>query len=116
MLSLGARPIDEDRFAYSFQGIGRLQADAATIAFWLVALLAIAGVVLGALRAAPVWLWLTPLLLYVSVIWISGDIRYRLPIEPFFVWAAAFALVAGYDRLRGRRPAPPPPPTPAPLR
>jgi len=56
------------------------------------ALLAIAGVALGAARGTPWWLWAVPLLLFLSVIWISGDIRYRAPIEPFAVWAAAFAL------------------------
>ena len=98
--------VRNDRFAYSFQGIGRGFALAATIGWFLVVLLAIAGVVLGALRTGPWWFWVTPLLLFVSVIWISGDVRYRLPIEPFVIWPAAFALAALAERARGRRPAP----------
>lgn len=95
-----------NRAAYSFQGIGSGWANLATVAWYLLALLAIAGLALGAWRGTPAWLWLTPVLLFVSVVWISGDVRYRLPIEPFAVWAAAYALARITDRRRVPQPQP----------
>ena len=59
------------------------------------------GVLLG--PASFLWLWVLPLLLYAGVIWISSDIRYRAPIEPFVIWAGAFALT----RIRPERQPPP---------
>ena len=109
-LSHGVR---DAKVAYAFQGIGKGYAVLAALGWFLLALAAIAGLALGALRGGPWWFWVTPLLLFLSVIWISGDIRYRLPIEPFVVWAAAYGLVAAFDRLRGRRQALRPPPTQA---
>jgi 4-amino-4-deoxy-L-arabinose transferase-like glycosyltransferase len=100
MLSL-THPLRDAKAAYAFQGIGPGWATAALAGFWIVAFAALAGVALGAFRGRPAWLWITPLLLYVSVIWISGDTRYRLPIEPFFVWAAAVAAVAALEKLLG---------------
>jgi hypothetical protein len=105
MLSLTS-PFSDGRAAYSYQGIGPRWADAAVIGFWLVAALALGGLALGAFRRAPAWFWLTPPLLFVSVIWISGDTRYRLPIEPFLVCAAAVAVVAAGDALSRRRSRP----------
>ncbi|MFL5842047.1 MAG: hypothetical protein ACJ77Z_16480, partial [Thermoleophilaceae bacterium] len=102
--------IRNDKFAYSFQGIAPGFATAATICWYVIVLAAIAGLVLGAMRDVPWWLWIAPVLLYVSVIWISGDVRYRLPIEPFAIWLAGFAVVAAAERLRDRPPAPQPPP------
>lgn len=110
MLSLTS-PLSGAETAYSYQGIGAGFAKAAVFSFWLIALLALAGVVLGALRARPAWLWLTPVLLFLDVIWISGDIRYRLPVEAFLLGPAAYALVAITEWVRGRRRVPPPSPT-----
>jgi 4-amino-4-deoxy-L-arabinose transferase-like glycosyltransferase len=110
-----SRPFANTRLTYEFLGIERGYADAVVVSFWLVALLAVAGLVLGSLRGVPAWLWITPLLLFVGVIWISSDVRYRLPIEPFLVWSAAVALVAAFERVRGRRPAPRPQPRQQPL-
>lgn len=92
--------------AYRFQGIGRDSAKLALYSWYLVALGAIAGILLGGLRRGPWWLWLTPVLLFVSVIGISGDIRYRAPIEWFVVLLAAFAVAALTDRRRGPQPPP----------
>ena len=101
------RPLATTKATYAFQGIGAGWAKLALAAWYLLALAALAGLALGAARGTPWWLWVVPLLLYVSVIWISSDIRYRAPIEPFVVLAAA-ALLTG--RRRARRPPPMPPP------
>jgi 4-amino-4-deoxy-L-arabinose transferase-like glycosyltransferase len=98
------------KLAYRFQGIGTRYAGAATISWYLLALVALAGIALGAVRRSPWWFWLTPLLLFASVISISGDVRYRLPVEAFAIFAAAVALVAAWERVRGRRPEPQPRP------
>jgi 4-amino-4-deoxy-L-arabinose transferase-like glycosyltransferase len=102
---LGAeRPWPTAKATYQFQGIGSGYARLALAAWYLLALAAVAGLVLGGWRGAPWWFWVVPLLLFVSVIAISSDLRYRVPIEPFLIWAAAAGLT-------GRRRAPRPPPT-----
>lgn len=105
VLSLDDGP-STNRAAYSFQGIGSGWANLATVAWYLLALLAVAGLAMGVWRGTPGWLWLTPVLLFLSVIWISGDVRYRLPIEPFVIWAAAHAVARITDRRRAPRPQP----------
>jgi hypothetical protein len=99
-----ARPLPTAEATYQFQGIGRGYAKLALVAWYLLAVAAIAGLVLGAARAVPWWMWIVPLLLFVSVIAISSDVRYRVPIEPFLIWPAAVALT-------GRRRAQPSQPT-----
>ena len=102
-----SRPVSNGEATYAFQGIGPGYAKLATLGWGILALLALAGMALGALRAWPWWLWLLPPLLWLSVAWISGDIRYRLPIEPFVIWAGAYGLVALAERVRGTRRAQP---------
>jgi hypothetical protein len=102
------RPLPTVEATYAFQGIGKGYAKLALVAWYLAALAAIAGLVLGALRGGPWWLWIVPPLLFAGVIWISSDIRYRAPIEPFVLLAAAVALTG----IRRGRPSPPTPPPP----
>jgi hypothetical protein len=97
------RPLATTEAAYRFQGIGRGYAKLALVAWYLLAAAAIAGLALGAARAGRWWLWVVPLLLFVSVISISSDVRYRVPIEPFLIWPAAVALTG---RRRARQPQP----------
>ena len=93
------RPLATSEQTYEFQGIGKGYAKLALAAWYLLALAALAGLALGALRGLPWWLWVVPPLLYLGVIWISSDLRYRAPIEPFVILAAAAALT-------GTRPGP----------
>ncbi len=76
----------------------RWSADAAGYGFYVLALLALAGAFTRAARAAPVWLWLGPVLLFASVIFAGSAIRYRAPVEPFLALLAAFALTALWRR------------------
>jgi 4-amino-4-deoxy-L-arabinose transferase-like glycosyltransferase len=103
------RPWPNAKATYQFQGIGSGYAKLALVAWYVLAIAAVAGLALGAGRGAPWWLWVVPLLLFVSVIAISSDLRYRVPIEPFLIWPAAVALT-------GRRRAQPPRPTQSPPR
>ena len=88
----------------ALQSPGR--ADASFYGFWLVALLAVAGLFTRRWRAVPLWVWLTPALFYLSAALIAVNFsRFRGPLEPFIVLLAAFAVVAVVERrqahLRG---------------
>ena len=62
------------------------------ICFWVFAALAL----LGVRRApAPAFVWLVPLAMYVSVVFLAAETpRYRAPLDPFVIALAALALVA----------------------
>jgi 4-amino-4-deoxy-L-arabinose transferase-like glycosyltransferase len=65
------------------------------VAFWLVCLLALAGVFTRAARAAPKWLWTIPVLFALSVVLINVETpRFREPIDPFLVMLAGCAVAA----------------------
>ncbi|MHB1834081.1 MAG: glycosyltransferase family 39 protein [Solirubrobacteraceae bacterium] len=68
--------------------------------FWILCLLAIAGLFTRAARAAPRWLWAMPILYWISIAPINVETpRFREPIDPFFVLLAACAVSAGARRL-----------------
>ena len=76
-------------------GISRAWADRGVVAFWLLALLAIAGAFTKAARRTPFFVWLVPVLMYLSVVFLVVETpRYRTPIDPFVVILAAMALGA----------------------
>jgi 4-amino-4-deoxy-L-arabinose transferase-like glycosyltransferase len=85
------------------------------VAFWVVCLLALLGAFTRIARAGPRWLWLVPLLLALSVVFINVETpRFREPIDPFLVMLAGCAVATAAGRLlalrgapvgRGRRPA-----------
>lgn len=74
-------------------------------AFWVVALLALAGLFTRRVRRAPGWLWAVPILLGLSVILVNAETpRFRAPIDPFVIMLAACAvasLAAPLVRRRG---------------
>jgi 4-amino-4-deoxy-L-arabinose transferase-like glycosyltransferase len=74
---------------------------AGVLCFWVFALLAVYGATTRRARAAPLWLWAVPLLMYLSVVFLVVETpRYRTAIDPFIVLLAALALT----RVRsGRR-------------
>ena len=82
---------DIGRQSYAAQGIGSGYADLARVAFYLVVLLALASLVLAPRTRRLWWLWGTTALLFVSVIPISSDTRYRLQLEPLLVLLAGVA-------------------------
>jgi 4-amino-4-deoxy-L-arabinose transferase-like glycosyltransferase len=74
--------------------------------FWLLCLLSVAGAFTAAVRRGPRWLWLTPLLLWLSVGLVNSETpRFREPIDPFLVLLGACAVEAAlrsaWVRLRG---------------
>jgi 4-amino-4-deoxy-L-arabinose transferase-like glycosyltransferase len=70
--------------------------------FWPIGLLALAGACTRAARAAPRWVWLIPLLLWAAGALVQEELRFRAPIDPFFVLGAALALDALAAGVRHR--------------
>jgi hypothetical protein len=64
-------------------------------AFWLVAVLAAAGLFTRRARRPPAWLWAVPVLLTLSVILVNAETpRFRSPIDPYVIMLAACAVVS----------------------
>jgi hypothetical protein len=73
------------------------------ICFWILCLMAVAGVFTRTVRAAPAWLWAVPILLWLSVAVVNAETpRFREPVDPFLILLAACALAAPLPAL-GRR-------------
>jgi 4-amino-4-deoxy-L-arabinose transferase-like glycosyltransferase len=76
-------------------------ADRGILCFWIVAGLALLGAVTHRARRAPPYVWLVPVLMFLSVVFLVVETpRYRTPIDPFLVLLAAAALAAGWERAR----------------
>ncbi len=69
-------------------------------AFWLTALLTIAGALTRTARRAPAVLWLCPLALAVPTLFFLGLTRYRVPADPYVVMLAALGLLGAARRAR----------------
>ncbi len=75
------------------------------LSFWILCLVAAAGAFTRAVRRGPKWLWLAPLLLWLSVALVNAETpRFREVIDPFLILLAACAVAAAAravgDRLR----------------
>lgn len=71
--------------------------------FWILCILALAGVFTRAVRAAPRWLWAVPVLLWLSVALVNAETpRFREPIDPFLILLAACAIATAVRALAGR--------------
>jgi hypothetical protein len=82
---------------------GPLPSDAAFASFVLVGLLAVAGVCTRAARSAPWPVWLAPLLLVGSTVFLLGESRLRTTIDPFVLCLASLAVAAVLQRLSAWR-------------
>jgi Dolichyl-phosphate-mannose-protein mannosyltransferase len=86
------------RHTASTISIGPRWADAGVVCFWLIAALAIAGVLTSRGRRTPGYVAAIPALLFVSVVFLAVETpRYRTGIDPFIVMFAGVALLAGWD-------------------
>ena len=75
---------------------------AGVITYWLLALLAIGGIVLSRKRPFVVWPLLVPFGIVAAVVVLGyGITRFRVPAEPSIVVLAAVSLVAPWHRLTG---------------
>jgi 4-amino-4-deoxy-L-arabinose transferase-like glycosyltransferase len=75
-------------------GVGEGFAKLNRYATWALLALALAGAFTAAARRAPRWLWLFPLLLWLSVAIAIGATRYRTPVDPFLILLAAAAVTS----------------------
>jgi 4-amino-4-deoxy-L-arabinose transferase-like glycosyltransferase len=89
-----------ERFTARAEGYPPQLAVISVYAFWLVALLAITGVALGAARGAPAAFWWCPAVMLLSTVPFNGNTRYRSPADPWFLILAALALLEGWRRFR----------------
>jgi 4-amino-4-deoxy-L-arabinose transferase-like glycosyltransferase len=88
-------------------GIDRSVAAVGVVGFWLLALLALIGAFSTPARAAPRWLWATPVLLWLAVSAVNAETpRFREPLEPFLVILAACAIGYAAERAGLLRRAP----------
>jgi 4-amino-4-deoxy-L-arabinose transferase-like glycosyltransferase len=99
----------ELRGSYAWQqsahaiGLHRSDARVGVIAFWVLAVLAIAGAFTAAARRAPPWLWAMPLLYALTILFINVETpRFREPIDPFLVLLAGCAVARAAAYLRSR--------------
>jgi 4-amino-4-deoxy-L-arabinose transferase-like glycosyltransferase len=63
--------------------------DLSIYAYWVVGLLALAGVLIPTLRRGPAAFWGVPVTIVLSFIFVEGSIRFRSPADPFVVMLAA---------------------------
>jgi hypothetical protein len=69
-------------------------------AFWLVCILALAGILTRAARGAPRWLWAMPVLYALTIVFVNVETpRFREPIDPFLLLLAGCAIEAALQRL-----------------
>jgi 4-amino-4-deoxy-L-arabinose transferase-like glycosyltransferase len=121
MLDLGG--LDWSRHTASTISVGPRWANAGVFVFWAFAVLALVGAFTKQARRTPFFVWLIPILLYLSVVFLVVETpRYRTGIDPFIVMLAALALRRALqvveDRARprpdpARYPTSPKAPTPA---
>jgi hypothetical protein len=91
MLDLGG--LDWSIHTASTISVGRTVAIAGVVCFWVYFVLAVIGAFDRRARAAPLWLWAVPLLMYLSVVFLVVETpRYRTAIDPFIVLLAALAV------------------------
>jgi 4-amino-4-deoxy-L-arabinose transferase-like glycosyltransferase len=94
MLDLGG--MDWSIHTASTISAGRTAGITGVICFWIFAVLAVIGAFTQRARAAPLWFWAVPLLMYLGVVFLVVETpRYRTAIDPFIVLLAALALTRG---------------------
>ena len=78
---------------------GRQASITGVVCFWIFAVLAVIGAFTQRARAAPLWFWAVPLLMYLGVVFLVVETpRYRTAIDPFIVLLAALALTRSAER------------------
>ena len=96
MLNLADADLEEQSTREAGAGEGLVPVN--RYALWALLVLAVAGATTRAARAAPTWLWLFPVLLWLGVAIATGATRYRAPVDPFLILLAALALARWLPR------------------
>jgi hypothetical protein len=101
-----ARMLEIDPVSRAILGVvvaSRALAIASIAGFALLAVLAVLGLLTRTARAAPLWLWTAPVVLWLGTAPFAVNFeRFRWPLDPFLVLLAACALVAAARRARPR--------------
>jgi hypothetical protein len=72
------------------------------LSFWVLCILALAGLFTRAVRHGPWWMWSVPVLLWLSVALINAETpRFREPVDPFLILLAACAIAELLSRAAG---------------
>jgi hypothetical protein len=100
----GADGSDGAYNSYKLEGVTPTLTWVGVISFWIVGLIALAGCLAQCVRRGRFrWIWLTPLVMYLSVVFVNTDTpRFRAPIDPFVLILAAAALCSGWEWMRHR--------------
>jgi 4-amino-4-deoxy-L-arabinose transferase-like glycosyltransferase len=80
-------------------------ADVSAVAFLIFLVVAIIGAFTPAARGTPWWLWLMPVLMVLSALFVVGETRFRVTSDPFVVLLAALAVA--HVARPSKRKAPP---------
>jgi 4-amino-4-deoxy-L-arabinose transferase-like glycosyltransferase len=105
MFELGG--LDWSRHTASTISVTPGWAMAGVYCFWAFTLLAIAGAFTKLARRTPLFVWMVPVLLYLSVVFLVVETpRYRTGIDPFIVMLAALALRRALPGAADREPPP----------
>jgi 4-amino-4-deoxy-L-arabinose transferase-like glycosyltransferase len=90
---------------------GRRAAIWGVVCFWVFAVLAVIGAFTRRARAAPLWFWSLPVLMWLSVMFLVVETpRYRTAIDPFIVLLAALAIASVWKNRPERSDGPAPDP------
>jgi 4-amino-4-deoxy-L-arabinose transferase-like glycosyltransferase len=86
-------------------GIDLSLAHVGVMSFWLLLVVALAGLAMSpgrrALARTPGWLWGVPLLMWLTVVLVNAETpRFREPLDPFLILLAAVALASLFRWLR----------------
>jgi 4-amino-4-deoxy-L-arabinose transferase-like glycosyltransferase len=87
-----------ERWGAPYESYPRGLAVASVYAFWLLAVLALAGALTPAARRAPLALWGFPLAVFLSTVGLSGIERTRSPADPFLIVLGSLAVCAALQR------------------
>jgi 4-amino-4-deoxy-L-arabinose transferase-like glycosyltransferase len=72
------------------------------ISFYILCLLALLGLATKRGRSAPLWVWVIPFLLALSVVMVNVETpRFREPVDPFLILLAAAGLATVLERVWG---------------
>lgn len=96
-------PVAGERLEAFFTGQPQNLAQLSVYSYWLLAVFAVAGCFTAAARRIPLFIWLIPPLIMLSVMFVVATSRYRAPIEPIIVLLASCAIAALWQRLARQR-------------
>ncbi|WP_028064175.1 glycosyltransferase family 39 protein [Solirubrobacter soli] len=83
------------RHTASTISVGPGWAVAGVVCFWVFAALALFGATRRAARQVPWFVWVLPLAMYLSVVFLAAETpRYRAPLDPFVILLAAIAVTS----------------------